>query len=162
MFYLRFYNLGLQSLITCVTFLDWSVKDLLTSLTNQRRHKSQHVVTGVNITTIHQSPGMCMCRGTTQHHRGNLCPVSTATPTEYTRTILNIYISSLNNCYYHIIHLLTRLYLLCTFKTSVLIIMQTRFARCIIIRPRVLKVHNRYNLVNNCILSTFEPFAGYK
>ena len=63
MFYLRFYNLGFQSLITCVSSLDWSVKDLLTSLTNQRRHKSQHVVTCVYITTIHQSQGMSCAGG---------------------------------------------------------------------------------------------------
>ena len=135
MFYLRFYNLGLQSLITCVTFLDWSVKDLLTSLTNQRRHKSQHVVTGVNITTIHQSQGMSCAGGRLSTTEATSVLPLLQHQQDHTRTILNIYISSSNNCFYHIIHLLTRLYLLCTFKTSVLIIMQTRFARCIIIRP---------------------------
>ena len=37
MFYLQFYNLGLQSITACVTLLDWSDNELLVTLTNHRR-----------------------------------------------------------------------------------------------------------------------------
>ena len=73
MFYLRFYNLGLQSLIVCVTLLDWSANELLITLTNQQWQKSWHVPTYGSITSLNHSQWMSVVQAMTLQHTGNLC-----------------------------------------------------------------------------------------
>ena len=133
-FYLQFYNLGLWSIIVLVTFLDWSDNEYLVTLTYHccvSPNMFLHVALSL-LSTNYIASHQCRRRPTSTETSS---AVSLLQLQQTTGTQLNIRISFSNHCLHHIIHLLTRFYLLWSFKTSVLIIMQTHFVRCIMIRP---------------------------